>query len=662
MGLVAPETGGQFDPTAASLVGPLADPLEESTPVALAPVRFVDHEVVEPDVRAVVQRRPHLEPCKRANVALAVGSVPECEQSVAVFAAHLVDEPEKLVFPDRAELFHHRIRLAELRLRRYLFDAWVVHTVTTPQLYKSVWTARYPAVDRAHIFIPRPVVRLSAMTDDQPLSETTVESLARQVGLETTPERHEQIRAEIAGGLDGYAALQTAGREWSPTETRTTPAVTRDPGPEDDPHNAFLSLFTLDGSDGPLSDLDVALKDNIAVAGVPMTCGSATFADAVPERDATVATRLLDAGATIVGKTNMDELAYGPTGETSTFGPTENPVAPGRVSGGSSAGSAAAVAAGTVDAALGTDTGGSVRIPSSFCGLVGFKPTWGVVPQDGVVELAYTLDHVGPIARDTRTVARVLDAIASPAEVADDGSFADAVASPPAVDSLVLGVPAAFYGDYVTDAVEQTVRERIDALEAAGATIRDISAPLAERAVDIWNAVTNVEFATFLGSGATPLFRRGPVDAAWHRDAAAGMADPSRQFGDVVQRKAVEGAYLCREHDGEHYLAARNGRRVLARRFADALADCDALVTPTMPTEPVESGSWAPHSYSSGGDAPPPLAVNTRPANLAGVPALTLPASDEDTLPIGIQFLGGPSDDATLLAVGAAFEAVRDDA
>lgn len=493
------------------------------------------------------------------------------------------------------------------------------------------------------------------MTDDQSVSQSAVDSLARQVGIEIPMERRERIRTEIAGGLDGYAALSADAMTWSSSAGRDVP-VTHDPGSDDDPHNAFVSLFEIDGGDGSLSNLDLALKDNIAVSGVRMTCGSEVFVDAVPNSDATVVTRLLERGATIVGKTNMDELAYGPAGETSAFGPTENPIAPGRVSGGSSAGSAAAVAAKTVDAALGTDTGGSVRIPASFCGLVGFKPTWGTVPQDGVVELAYTLDHVGPIARDTHTVARVLDAIASPSEESDADSFADAVASPPAVDSLVLGVPEEFYGDFVTDTVERIVTDRIDALEAAGVTVLDVSVPIVERAVDIWNAVTNVEFATFLEGGATPLFRRDSVDAAWHHAAAAGMADPSRQFGDVVQRKAVEGKYLVREHDADHYVAARNGCRALTDQFAEALADCDALVTPTMATEPVRSGTWSPHSYSSGGDGPPPLAVNTRPANLAGVPAITLPAGDMDTLPIGLQFIGGPYEDASVLAVGATFE------
>lgn len=500
------------------------------------------------------------------------------------------------------------------------------------------------------------------MPDEESLSAELVESLTRQVGVETTAARREEIRAEIAGGLDGYAALTADLSEWAPTADRDL-AVTVDPGPDDDPHNAFTSLFELDGGSGPLADLDVTVKDNVAVGGVPMTCGSAVFADAVPAGDAAVVDRLLNAGATLVGKANMDELAYAPTGETSAFGPAENPAAPGRVTGGSSSGSAAAVAGDHVDAALGTDTGGSVRIPASFCGLVGFKPTWGTVPLTGVVELAYTLDHVGALARDVRTTARVMDTIADGPRGEDDAGFTEAVEAPPAVESLSFGVPEEFFGEYVTETVERVVKGRIDDLEAAGAEVREMSVPLVTEAVETWNAVVNVEFATFLEAAATPLFRRGEVDAAWHRDAAAGIADEDRQFGDVVQRKAVEGKYVVQELGADPYVAARNRCRALADQFADALDyDLDALVTPTMATEPIETGTWTPHTYSSGGDdSAPPLAVNTRPADLAGVPAVTLPAGDAETHPIGIQFVGGHGEDADLLSVGAAYERFQDD-
>lgn len=499
------------------------------------------------------------------------------------------------------------------------------------------------------------------------IARTDVVDLTAVLGLADDPDTIDRIHAEVAGALEGYERLTEVGAARGPVTERDVD-VTFDPGPDTDPLNAFISQVDIAGEDGPLSGLEVGIKDNIAVAGVPMTAGSAVFADAVPEGDATVVERLLASGADIVGKTNMDELAYGPTGETSAYGTPENPTAPDRVPGGSSSGSGAAVAGEVVDAALGTDTGGSVRMPASFCGLVGFKPSWGAISRHGVLDLAYTLDHVGTLARDVRTTARLLDVLVGtdPREHSTRGidvpsdSFVSAVDSAPEMPEFTLGVPEEFYGEHVADDVERVVRDQIAAMAAEGATVRDVSVPLVEEAVSVWNAIVNVEFATILEAAATPLFRRGPVDAAWASDAAGGIAAENRSFGDVVQQKAIEGKHLVRAYDGRHYVAARNVCHALAGEFAAVLEDCDALVTPTMATRAIERGSWSPHTYSSAGtDAAPPLAVNTRPADLAGIPAVTVPVQP-DGPPVGIQFLGGESEDDHALAVAAAFERFRD--
>jgi amidase/aspartyl-tRNA(Asn)/glutamyl-tRNA(Gln) amidotransferase subunit A len=505
------------------------------------------------------------------------------------------------------------------------------------------------------------------MNDGLSIARSDVLDLAAVLGIDDDPDTIDRIHAEVAGGLDGYERLTTSGAARALTTERDVD-VAFDPGPDTDPLNAFISQVDIPGADGPLSGLEIGIKDNIAVAGVPMTAGSAVFADAVPEGDATVVERLLRAGAEIVGKTNMDELAYGPTGETSTFGIAENPAAPDRVPGGSSSGSGAAVAGGVVDAALGTDTGGSVRMPASFCGLVGFKPTWGAISRHGVLDLAYTLDHVGTLTPDVRTTARLLDVLVGSdprdhstrgIDIASD-SFVASVDFPPDMADLTLGVPAEFYGEHVADDVERVVRDQIDAIAAEGATVRDVSVPLVEDAVSVWNAIVNVEFATVLEATETPLFRRGPVDAAWASDAAGGIAAPDRSFGDVVQQKAIEGKHLVRAFGGRHYVAARNVCHELAGEFAAVLADCDALVTPTMTTRAIKRGSWSPHTYSStGANAAPPLAVNTRPADLAGIPAVTVPAQ-ADGLPVGVQFIAAEGDDDHVLGVAAAFELFRD--
>ncbi|PSP41327.1 hypothetical protein BRC68_15100 [Halobacteriales archaeon QH_6_64_20] len=243
---------------------------------------------------------------------------------------------------------------------------------------------------------------------------TEVANAAERIGLALTDEERVAARERIAALAGLYDDLEVAP-SGAPTDDRdvfeTTP---HRPADGDDPHNAWLRRFDLRRPDreGVLDALSVAVKNNMSTRGVELTCGSKAFEGTVAGAHAEVVDRLLDAGGRIVGATNMDELAFGPTSETSAFGPTTNPADADHVAGGSSSGSAAAVAAGDVDLALGSDTGGSVRIPASYCGIVGHKPTYGLVPRRGFVALAYSMDHIGPLAKDVETAARGLDAIA----------------------------------------------------------------------------------------------------------------------------------------------------------------------------------------------------------------------------------------------------------
>ncbi|WP_331232361.1 amidase [Natronorarus salvus] len=435
------------------------------------------------------------------------------------------------------------------------------------------------------------------------------------------------------------------------------------PGSDIDPLNAFTSLFSHPETAGPLSDLEIAIKDNFAVAGAPMTCGSRVFESVIPTSHATVVSRLLAAGATIRGKTNMDELAYGPTSETSGFGPVSNPEAHEHVAGGSSSGSGAAVGNNTVDAALGSDTGGSVRIPAAFCGIVGFKPTWGAIPRTGMVELAYTLDHVGPIARDLRTAARVFDAIVGP----DPGDFssaratrlvgsaADAVEAPPAVEKLSFGLVHELFGSHVDEPVENCVRSTIDDLEGAGATVSKVSIPDIEECVHIWNTITNAEFADTLRSGLVPVRRREALDIGWQDAAAAALQAGADELGVVARRKAIVGAKIL--ENSRSYVRARFSADALYEQFETALSDHDVLISPTMPVTAPGLGTWTPDTYSTASDSyDVPLAYNTRPANLAGIPAMTLPCGRADELPVGLQLIGEEYGDLELFAAAAAVE------
>jgi len=473
----------------------------------------------------------------------------------------------------------------------------------------------------------------------------------------------ERFARRINHEIDGYETLDAVSQA-----DRAECLSIADINLRDDPHNAYITRFNTVGGDGPLSGVDVAVKDNIAVAGVPMTCSSRVFEGVVPRRNATVVDRLLDAGARLVGKTNMDELAYGPTSETSAFGVVTNPADDERVAGGSSSGSAAAVAEGSADVALGSDTGGSVRIPASFCGVVGFKPSWGSAPRDGFVELAHTLDHIGTLARDVETAALGFDVIggydardpsSALAQKVPVGSCADGLDNVPDPTELSFGVPEELLGTHVSDHVRGRFENTITLLESVGAKVESVQLPTVDDAVFVWNAVTNVEFATALRQSGLPIGRPGPFDFSRLDAAAGGQAAAGVGFGDVVRERALVGAVLLDRYNGRHYLRARNICSALAEEFHDALEGHDALIAPTMPAVAPKIGEHKPHSYDSDDDIDIPLAYNTRPANLAGIPAVTVP-DGAGGLPVGVQFIGGRYEDAHLLRVARSFELVRD--
>jgi Asp-tRNA(Asn)/Glu-tRNA(Gln) amidotransferase A subunit family amidase len=497
----------------------------------------------------------------------------------------------------------------------------------------------------------------------QHLSEDEIRSLSASIDLHLSDEQLTAYARQINNSLGWYEELDAYGHSGEPSHPTPTD-IRYNPDAEKDPLNAFITRFSLSSSStgGKLDGMDIAIKDNIAVAGVPMTCGSRTFEGVVPQRHATVVKRLLDAGANLVGKTNMDELAYGPTGETSQFGPTHNPVDPDHVTGGSSSGSGAAVGNGDVDAALGSDTGGSVRIPAAFCGAVGVKPSWGVVPRFGFVELAYTLDHIGPIAKDIDTAAVVMDAIAG-VDRSDPSSersnrlsqsFETATSNPSDIESLSIGLPQEFFDDHVSDDVRDVIDTTVDATESAGATIEKLSIPTVADAVSISNAIMASEFAATIRARGVPLRRNVASDVPWQDAFTAALHTHGHNLGDIVKRKLIEGTYLLEHYDGRHYVRARAGCRKLQDEFAAAFDEVDILLTPTLPVVAPEIGEWSADSYGE----TVPIAVNTRPVNLAGLPAVTLPAGTREGLPVGLQIIGPAYEDPQVLAAARAIEDV----
>ena len=463
---------------------------------------------------------------------------------------------------------------------------------------------------------------------------------------------------DLLGTLAGLEALPLPDR--GPTRTERTWAE-----PADDPHNALAVTCDVPppaGASASLAGVAVGVKDIVAVAGVPMQCSSAVMAGYVPPADAAVVERLLGAGASIAAVTTCDEFAASASGVTPRDGPTTNPHDPGRTAGGSSGGSAVAVATDAVDAALGTDTGGSVRIPASFCGVVGVKPTYGLVPLHGVVENTYTQDHVGPLASSVGEAARVLDAIAGP----DDrdpaslqaagregyrvGGYADAVAGQPGVGELTLGVHESGLGDGVAAPVVERTEAALDRLEDAGTALERVDVEGVEHGRAVKNALSVTELAAHWRAGGAPYRRGGLVDPGYQGDLAARAASAGGELGSHYKQKLLAGARVIEGHRGVPYTRAQAAREVLRERVDAALAGVDALVLPTTPDVAPRLEDAADPGFDYG--------RNTRAADVTRLPAVSLPNGTHEGLPVGLQLVGEAFGERRLIGAAAAVEAV----
>ncbi|RDZ65196.1 Asp-tRNA(Asn)/Glu-tRNA(Gln) amidotransferase GatCAB subunit A [Haloferax sp. Atlit-12N] len=419
--------------------------------------------------------------------------------------------------------------------------------------------------------------------------------------------------------------------------------------------NAFITKETLDGSDdGPLSGKTVAVKDNISTEGLRTTCGSAMLEDYVPPYDATVVELLKDAGATIVGKANMDEFGMGTTTETSAFGPTKNPVDESRVPGGSSGGSAAAVAAGEADLALGTDTGGSIRCPAAFCGVVGIKPTYGLVSRYGLVAYANSLEQIGPIAPTVEDAAALLDVIAGPDD--RDGTTRDAgadsnyaAAADGDVEGLTIGVPTEFV-EGADEGVEEAFWAALDELEAQGAEYREVSMPSVEKAVAAYYVIAMSEASSNLARfDGVRYGKSGGYDGNWNEAFARAREEG---FGSEVKRRILLGTYaLSAGYHDKYYAKAQDARAWVKQDFDETFEDVDVVASPTMPVPPFELGESL--------DDPLQMYLadaNTVPVNLANLPAISVPAGETDGLPVGLQLIGPKFGEETIVRAASAVE------
>ncbi|MFN2492753.1 MAG: Asp-tRNA(Asn)/Glu-tRNA(Gln) amidotransferase subunit GatA [Pyrinomonadaceae bacterium] len=432
--------------------------------------------------------------------------------------------------------------------------------------------------------------------------------------------------------------------------------------------NAFLEINRVGAlkradelKSGPLNALGgipIAIKDNICVKGLQTSCGSRILGDYHPPYNATVIERLLAAGAVVIGKTNCDEFAMGSSNENSAFGPVKNPWDTLRVPGGSSGGSAAAVAAGIVPVALGSDTGGSVRQPASLCGVVGLKPTYGRNSRYGLVAFASSLDQVGVFGRTTSDVARVLQVIAG--RDPNDATTAD-VPVPDYSKDLAgdingarIGLPKSLYGEGLNSEVRASVMAAVDVYRDLGAEIVDVALPHAQYSIAVYYIIATAE-------ASSNLARFDGVRYGFRAEDAPELKQMYRKtreegFGPEVKRRIMLGTYvLSAGYYEAYYGKAQQVRSLLKKDFRKAFETCDAIITPTSPTP----------AFLIGEKVDNPLAmylndIYTVTANLAGVPGINVPCGlSSNRLPIGFQLLGAYWSEPVLFKLAHAYETAQ---
>ncbi len=406
----------------------------------------------------------------------------------------------------------------------------------------------------------------------------------------------------------------------------------------------------------PFTGIPLAIKDNMMVRGQRTTCASRMLENYVAIYDATVIQRLRQAGAVLLGKTNMDEFAMGSSNEHSAFFPTRNPWDLERVPGGSSGGSAAAVAAGAAVAALGSDTGGSIRQPAALCGICGLKPTYGRVSRYGLVAFASSLEQIGPLTRDVRDAAHLLNLIAG-------GDPRDSTSAPeprldwadslhPRLEGLRVGVPREYLAQGMEEEVGLRIWEGVRVLEKLGARVEETSLPFSVYGLPTYYLIAPAEASSNLARFDGVRYGYRAVEG----DVLSMYQKSRRGFGPEVRRRIMLGTYaLSAGYYDAYYLQAQKVRTLIRRDFAEAFTRYDALVTPTSPTV----------AFPLGARLDDPLAmylsdVCTLPINMAGIPAISVPCGFASGLPVGMQILGAPFAESRILQVAYGFQCATD--
>src|SRR5271170_6771047 len=500
-----------------------------------------------------------------------------------------------------------------------------------------------------------------------PVSTPTVHQIreiASRYRLDLTEEDVADFRHIMQGTLASYRRLDELPEPKLPVRVPRTPG--HRPNADENPYNGWYWKTDISsGTPGLLSGKRIAIKDNICVAGVPMMNGSQLLEGFVPDIDATVVTRILEAGGTIAGKAACEDLCFSGASHTCASGPIRNPHNPLHSAGGSSGGSAALVAAGEVPMALGGDQGGSIRTPSSWCGIYGLKPTWGLVPTTGSMPISYSLDHCGPMGATVEDVARLLAVIAGhdgwdPRTIAArPGDYLAALGKP--MKGLRVGLLREGFGHPESDpAVDGRVREAVAGLARLGAEVSEISIPWHLDGPHVWTGVILEGAAEMMLKG----YGVGNNVAAYYplslQEAfARGMGTRLNDVSPTVKMVLLLGEYMHRNYHARYHSKAQNLRVPLRRAYDEALEQVDVLAMPTIPF---------PATLIPAADAPLGVVIstaldmqaNTCSFDVSGHPAFTIPCGRKDGLPIGLMLVGRHFEEATLIRLASAIEAGDD--
>jgi amidase len=500
-------------------------------------------------------------------------------------------------------------------------------------------------------------VTVALPTPDQLLS------VADQCGLALTNEDVASFRGLMQGSIDAYNAVAAMPDEVPAVKYPRTPGYR--PAPEENPRNAWYFKSTVKGSgSGKLKGKTVALKDNIMLAGVPMMNGSSTMEGYMPDFDATIVTRMLDAGADIAGKVHCEHFCMSGGSHTNSVGPVHNPHKMGYSAGGSSSGSGVVVALGEVDMAIGGDQGGSIRMPSSFCGTYGMKPTWGLVPYTGIMPIEVFVDHTGPMTANVADNALLLEVIAG-----DDG-YDPRIKSPEvpsytkALGGGVKGLKIAivkegFEQAGAEGAVNESVREAAKRLASLGASVEEISIPMHLAGPAIWTPIgvegmtQTMMYGDGYGLSRSDLYSTSLMDfhRGWRRQADS-LSETTKLF-------LLLGTYINNEFGPRYYGKAINISRRLTAAYDKALANYDLLLMPTTPMKatPLPGPGTSREDYIGRALE---MISNTAPFDITHHPAMSVPCGMVDGLPVGMMLVGRHFDEMTIYRAAHAFEQAGD--